>query len=133
MTLEELLFHRDLELLRAAGKIRKHGNNQKARLRTRERSVKLAQAQRIIEKEVNKKMDKIKAKFRCTEVAKTEPFYGVQADFLYTAKLQPVTTGSEENKKFYAATPGGNISLTSILPDYFVPGKEYYVEFTPAD
>lgn len=49
--------------------------------------------------------------------------------------LAPVYTGSEENKRFFAATPGGLISFYTVNQDaldQFEQGKEYYVDFTPA-
>lgn len=50
-------------------------------------------------------------------------------------KLQPVTDGSEENKRFYAATPGGYIDLAVVpkeVGDAFDIGAEFYVDFIPA-
>lgn len=50
--------------------------------------------------------------------------------------LHPVYSGSEENKQFFAATPGGQVYL-NILNDaafeQFEQGKEYYVDFTLAE
>jgi len=50
--------------------------------------------------------------------------------------LYPVYTGSDENKQFFASTPGGTVSL-NVLNDaaftQFEQGKEYYVDFTPAE
>lgn len=46
--------------------------------------------------------------------------------------LRPVIDGSEENKAFYRATPGGNILLSVLNPEAakkFEPGKSYYVDF----
>jgi hypothetical protein len=74
----------------------------------------------------------VRAKFTCTTVSKSLHWDGSKR-FLYTANLTPVTTGSDENKSFFAATPSGSISLGSFLEDAFEPGKEYYVDFTPAD
>jgi hypothetical protein len=53
-----------------------------------------------------------------------------------TIKMTPVTSGSEENKAFYEATPGGAIELCTLNEDagkQFELGKEYYVDFTPAE
>lgn len=49
--------------------------------------------------------------------------------------LSPVYSGSEENKQFFAATPGGQIQLHVVNEKgmaVFEEGKEYYVDFTPA-
>lgn len=46
-----------------------------------------------------------------------------------------VYTGSQENKEFFAATPGANFSLYCVVPEIlarFQPGQEYYVDFVPA-
>ncbi len=52
-----------------------------------------------------------------------------------TVYLYPVYSGSEENKKFFASIPGGNLNL-NVLNDaalaQFEQGKEYYVDFTLA-
>lgn len=75
-----------------------------------------------------------RAKFVCQSVSKSKHWNGSSENkFLYTAKLNPVTGNSDENKKFWEATPSGQIELTSILTDAFEPGKEYYVDFTPVE
>ena len=51
-----------------------------------------------------------------------------------TAKLQAVSSGSEENKAFFKWTPSGSIQLGTLNPAaaaQFVPGKEFYVDFEP--
>lgn len=51
-------------------------------------------------------------------------------------KLAPVTSGSEENKKFYSYTPSGEIVLMTVNPEamkQFEPGAEYYVDFEKAE
>ena len=50
--------------------------------------------------------------------------------------LNPVYSGSEENKEFFKFTPGGQIILNCAnerAAAQFVPGREYYVDFTPAE
>lgn len=76
-------------------------------------------------------MSKVKAKFMCSHISddperqqKTVTFY-------------PVTSGCEENKSFSKYTPGGNIqmiiSYETPACDAFEAGKEYFVDFTPAE
>lgn len=52
-------------------------------------------------------------------------------------KATPVTGGAGDNADYSKYTPNGAISLTisdeTKASTYFVVGKEYYVDFTPAD
>lgn len=68
----------------------------------------------------------IRAKFYCmsaTELPDSKSF-----------KLTPVIDGSEENKGFFKYTPGGEIHLQVVNKEVeFVPGQEYYVDFTPVN
>lgn len=50
--------------------------------------------------------------------------------------FSPVYSGSEENKKFFQATPGGQIAFYTVNEsalEQFEQGKEYYVDFTLAE
>ena len=50
-------------------------------------------------------------------------------------QLYPVTSGSEENDRFFAATPSGSISMlikNEQAASQFKQGQTYYVDFTPA-
>ena len=50
--------------------------------------------------------------------------------------LSPVIDGSEENKKFFMYTPYGKIEMGTINEDAikeFTPGREFYIDFTPAE
>lgn len=53
-----------------------------------------------------------------------------------TLSFQPVSSGSEENKKFFASTPSGEIKL-GILSEsawsQFKLNKEYYIDFIEAE
>ncbi len=53
-------------------------------------------------------------------------------------EFRPVCDGSEENKRFHAATPGGSFKMTlsaeaveNLGP--FCIGRPYYVDFIPID
>jgi len=53
-----------------------------------------------------------------------------------TLVFNPVVGNSEENKKFFAATPSGEFKLSVVNPDawkQFELNKEYYLDFTPAE
>jgi len=75
--------------------------------------------------------EKTRAKFYCCSVTlfSSDPGAGK------AVKLQPVTSGSEENREFWKYTPSGSIELSISNPEaakIFEPGREYYVDFTPA-
>jgi len=79
----------------------------------------------------------IRTKFRVTTV---DEHVGGGADIW----LEAVTSGSTENEQFFQHTPLGNLRLSVVsaeLVDVFDPnggddhpeGREFYVDFTPAD
>ena len=43
-----------------------------------------------------------------------------------------VTGKSEENQKFFASTPSGNVEFSAVHADLFEPGKEYYFDISEA-
>ena len=67
----------------------------------------------------------VRAKFVCSFVDRGQNI----------VRLHPVYSGSEENKQFFASTPGGDINL-NILNEtalaLFEQGREFYVDFLPA-
>lgn len=73
----------------------------------------------------------VRAKFVCQSITKRKN-YDTTKPFLWDYEFNPVTSGSEENKKFYAYTPSGTIKLSSISEALFEVGTEYYLDFTPA-
>ena len=73
-------------------------------------------------------MSSVRAKFKCVQVTQTESGDRVQ--------LAPVVGESPENKDFFKWTPSGQIEMGIMNPEaskQFIPGKEYYVDFTLAD
>jgi hypothetical protein len=73
--------------------------------------------------------DAIRAKFYVNSV--TQHSGGVEE-----AHLSPVTSGSEENKSFSRWTPSGKLDMQITNPGaqgFFQPGKEYYLDITPAE
>lgn len=71
----------------------------------------------------------IRAKFKCNSV--TDNGYGKNAS------LTAVYGKEGENADYSKATPSGtlqiNIDKDTKASDFFVPQKEYYLDFTPAD
>jgi hypothetical protein len=80
----------------------------------------------------------VRAKFTVTEIK--DAGWGENWPGVKNITLFPVggSAGgeSEENKAFYAATPGGFITLSVVnaaAAEQFTVGQEFYVDFTPAD
>jgi hypothetical protein len=73
-----------------------------------------------------------RAKFVCTSIAKSKHWDGSKG-FLYTAEMMPVTSGSDENKSFFEATPSGSLKLGQFRDDLFEVGAQYYIDFTKAE
>lgn len=75
----------------------------------------------------------IRAKFKIDSISRHAGWNGNKEHHM--VKLSPVTSGSEENKAFYAASPGGSMDLTVVKPEVFAgfsPGDEFYIDITPA-
>ncbi len=84
-----------------------------------------------------------RAKFRCSGVTKSEinvwnpDTKENDRVFVYAAKFQVVTNQDshapgDENAIFFASTPSGEISITTMRDDLFEPGRTYYVDFSVA-
>lgn len=74
----------------------------------------------------------IKAKVTVTDVIENDFGAGKYSE---QVRMQPVYSDSEENKSYSDATPSGSIELTITNKSawgFFVAGREYYVDFTPA-
>ncbi len=81
----------------------------------------------------------VRAKFYCTSVTKWmsqahNPSTGKYEPCpVFNYKFQAVTSGSDENKSFFASTPSGSIELSAIRDDLFELNKEYYLDFSLAE
>lgn len=77
----------------------------------------------------------VRAKFKVQSITRHQGWDGSKMVEQSTVRLVPVTSGSDENKAFYAATPSGQIELGVISADTaakFPIGGEMYADFTPA-
>ena len=77
----------------------------------------------------------VRAKFTCNSITRQQHWDKSKGE-IQSIKLAPVTSGSEENKAFYEATPSGEISLNTLnqaAGNYFELGKEYYIDFVKAE
>jgi hypothetical protein len=73
----------------------------------------------------------VRAKFVCSQVTRFAHPGNIQVI------LAPVMDSSTpENRAFWDATPNGRLEMTITnvaARDHFVPGKAYYLDFTPAE
>lgn len=80
----------------------------------------------------------VRAKFKVGRLEKSHYSYGGNAQEMTTVVLSPVYSQDpdSENKKFWDATPSGEVKLGTInkaAADYFELGEEYYLDFTKAE
>lgn len=80
----------------------------------------------------------VRAKFIVNRVERSFYGYGDNKKEISTVVLTPVSSQDpeSENKKFWEATPSGEVKLGTInqaAADYFELGEEYYLDFTKAE
>lgn len=79
-------------------------------------------------------MSQVRAKMRVMAIT---PFHsGNPNEQIAEVRLHPVYADDGPNKSWSKATPSGEIRMTITNPEavsFFEPGKEYFVDFTPAD
>lgn len=76
-----------------------------------------------------------RCKFTCVSVTKSKSWEQNPApgrEYHYSAKFQAVTSGSDENAAFFAATPAGTLEVSTVVQDVFVVGEDYYLDITPS-
>lgn len=74
-------------------------------------------------------MKRTRLKFYCSDKEKDT------VNKIVRVNLNPVSTGSEENEKFWDFTPAGEMSFTTSnleAAEIFEVGKEYYIDITKA-
>lgn len=81
----------------------------------------------------------VRAKFAVTSIT-TSAYKNGEDQWVeqFTINMHPVYSSdpNSENKKFWDATPTGAMSLGTVnkaAADAFKPGREYYIDFTPAE
>lgn len=84
------------------------------------------------------KVDSIETINQPKSVKQTDGSYKSEPGTMTTLKLSPVYSSdpNHENKKFWDASPGGQLTLNCVNPaavEQFKIGKEYYLDFTPAE
>ena len=72
-----------------------------------------------------------RCKFTCETVTKRKGWNGYP--ICYDYEFRTVTGDSEENKAFWAATPGGSLKVTGTQGDWFEVGKDYYLDIIPVN
>ena len=81
----------------------------------------------------------VRAKVLCSSVTRRQTsvydpeISGSRQAFVFDARFFPVAGDTEENKRFFASTPGGDIQLTTMREELFEPGKSYYLDFIPVE
>ena len=73
----------------------------------------------------------VRCKFRCDRKTQYKITYPKEA-FAYEYEFSAVTSGSEENKKFWSATPSGTLKISTVNDGTFEVGKEYYLDIEVA-
>lgn len=76
----------------------------------------------------------VTAKFTVQRIERTQDWSSKKE--LQTIVLTPVTGGSEENSKFFAYTPSGEVRLGTVNAEaasMFELGKSYYIDFRKAE
>lgn len=75
-------------------------------------------------------MEKVRAKFLCTSMKQTQQYKGTIVNTYEFGAVYGGGSASDENKKYWEATPSGSIMLSCLRSEVqFEIGKEYYIDF----
>lgn len=76
-------------------------------------------------------MQTVRAKFRCTSVERFTTAGDGQAVYRFAAQYDE---SIPEDQRFTRYTPSGELRMTVDNPNVrFEPGRQYYLDFTPAE
>lgn len=76
-------------------------------------------------------MQTVRAKFRCTSVERFTADGDGQVVYRFAAQYDD---SIPEDQRFTRYTPSGELRMTVDNPNVnFQPGKQYYLDFTPAE
>lgn len=73
-----------------------------------------------------------RCKFFCSS-KREYPYYDRNKPNVFEYEFSAVTSGSEENKQFFASTPSGTLKVSTVTDNSFVVGKEYYLDLFSAE
>jgi hypothetical protein len=72
-----------------------------------------------------------RCKFTCISKREYPNWTPGQAN-LYEYEFSAVTSGSDENKAFFAATPSGSLKVSTVKDGSFQVGQAYFLDLWPA-
>lgn len=76
----------------------------------------------------------VRCKFVVSSITRRKHWDKSKGD-IFDIEMNPVSSGSDENKAFYEATPSGQIKFGTVnqaAAEQLELGAEYYVDITPA-
>lgn len=73
-----------------------------------------------------------RCKFTCTSKREHKHWDRAKPN-LYEYEFTAVTSGSNENSQFFAATPSGSLKVSTVLDGSFEVGADYYLDLSASD
>lgn len=74
----------------------------------------------------------VRCKFTCTSKREYKHWDRTKPN-LYEYLFTAVASGSEENQKFFAWTPSGEVRVSTVRDGSFEVGQDYYLDLTLAE
>ena len=73
----------------------------------------------------------VRCKFTCTSKREYKHWDRAKPN-LYEYEFSAVTSGSDENKQFFEATPSGSLKVATVRDGSFEVGQDYCLDLMPA-